>query len=168
MVMYDCFSADHSVWWHTCSFGHGGAQIQPATFESSKLEDRRQRVTDLWSYGSAFVKEREEEAVSVEANGHFPLACVSAEGLAVKLRMKVLHLNASKHNNVLMHITFLFWDVSKITIQELRQQNRCPISVLLYWLMSGRMKSRPSLECVWVRHHSRVLLCSHLTTQMGP
>lgn len=33
----------------------------------------------------------------METNGHFPLACVSAEGLAVKLRMKVLHLNASQH-----------------------------------------------------------------------
>lgn len=59
--------------WHTCSCGHRGAKTHSAAFESLKRKGRRLDIADLWCYKSTFDKEREEEVVSVETNGRFPL-----------------------------------------------------------------------------------------------
>lgn len=163
MVMDDRLCADHPGGWNTCSSGQGGAAIPSAASEGSRRKGRRQDTTDLWSKRSTFDKEREEEeAVSVETNGHFPLVYVWAlKDWVANWGWNVFSLM----DQITSHV-FIFGCV-KVIIQDLCQQHWCTLSVLQYWLMSGLMGNRPCLDSVWLRCCSWFLLCSPLATQMG-
>lgn len=62
------------------------------------------------------------------------------------------------HQTHQMFIFILGFDPT--TIQEWCQQSGCTLSLLIYWLMSGRMRVGPCLESARRRQHSR-FCCVH-------